>query len=1000
MRKYNITSSVLATLLIIVNATFLFDVSLGTIEINETHAIFTCPNPPIHAIDYSPNGTQIAYLTGDYVGIWDISSNQTIWNYTDNFIRGKVIKWSPNGTMIASGSIYGQIFVISTVTRGLIRKWNAHDGSIHDIDWSPDGKKVVSSASGDYTGFLSVWDVSTGDELLDYQISEPDDPGPPIYSVDWSPSEDKILIGENRSTRILDADTGDILVEVHHSQVDNHYASFSPDGSKFVSGWGGGGRALDEKSSVKFFDINGNEFSFNITGFDEIKRLKWDPIGNEIAIGLDNYSDNSYRIEIWNFISKRMDYLIPLPEKEIEDMRWSNNGRFIAASLSMERGSKGNIEIWELERNLSDPDGDGFIIDDFPYDPSASVDSDNDRYPDEWNPGMGPENSTTGILKIDDFPYNATQWNDTDGDGWGDNYANISWGHNRSIGEFIPNAYKPDRYPLDPTRWNDTDGGTEPPPDLDEDGIPDDSDEDIDGDGWKNIIEEVIDSNQYDNESFPVDSDEDRIPDEIDSDDDNDGIPDLWELKYDLAPLDPNDAGLDVDEDAYSNLLEYHFNTSPKDINNFPVIRMEQVFAVIKTNMGHIAIELYPDKAPITVENFLKYVNDSFYSGLIFHRIIKDYIIQAGGYDTAMREKNATYPPIKNEADNGLSNQRGTIAMARMIESNTATSQFYINSVNNPHLDHGNDIHGYCVFGEVISSMGVVDAIDNFPTLPEPVNHNVPMCNIVISHVDLCTGTLKPDHDGDGIPDSFDLDIDNDGWNNTIEKEVQTDPYDNRSFPLDFDKDGIPDVMDPDIDGDGWNNTIEEEAGTDAFNTSSFPMDTDNDTIFDYLDSDIDGDGWNNTIENQIGTNPYDNTSFPLDQDKDTIPDDIDEDIDGDGWNNTVEIEADTDPYDNHSFPSDLDSDGIPDLLDSDKDGDGVPNVDDPYPEDPDKWEKEEEKNTEGISLWWWMWGLIIALIVVGAIIWIMLIFQKRGEEGDGKLEISKEDDFGRVEKG
>lgn len=146
-------------------------------------------------------------------------------------------------------------------------------------------------------------------------------------------------------------------------------------------------------------------------------------------------------------------------------------------------------------------------------------------------------------------------------------------------------------------------------------------------------------------------------------------------------------------------------SAGPADAKN-PVIVME-------TSMGTMKIELYPDKAPITVKNFLGYVEDKHYDGLIFHRIAKDpAVIQGGGYEPGMKEKK-TKDPIKNEAGNGLSNKPFTIAMARTNKPDSATSQFYINVKDNDFLDRVNsrDGVGYCVFGKVIEGKDVVDKI-------------------------------------------------------------------------------------------------------------------------------------------------------------------------------------------------------------------------------------------------------------------------------------------------
>jgi cyclophilin family peptidyl-prolyl cis-trans isomerase len=158
---------------------------------------------------------------------------------------------------------------------------------------------------------------------------------------------------------------------------------------------------------------------------------------------------------------------------------------------------------------------------------------------------------------------------------------------------------------------------------------------------------------------------------------------------------------------------------------------------VMKTTMGDITLELYQDKAPITVKNFLGYVDDKFYDGTIFHRVIKGFMIQGGGHMADLSKK-PTKDPIKNEADNGLSNVRGTIAMARMPDPNSATAQFFINHADNPGLDHrdkSDQGYGYCVFGKVIAGMDVVDAIANVKIMTSRGMQNVPRETIEITSV-------------------------------------------------------------------------------------------------------------------------------------------------------------------------------------------------------------------------------------------------------------------------
>lgn len=150
---------------------------------------------------------------------------------------------------------------------------------------------------------------------------------------------------------------------------------------------------------------------------------------------------------------------------------------------------------------------------------------------------------------------------------------------------------------------------------------------------------------------------------------------------------------------------------------------------MVETSMGSFTIELFRHKAPITVTNFLKYVREGFYDGLIFHRVIKGFMIQGGGLDENMQPKKTRFA-IKNEATNGLSNRRGTVAMARTALVDSATSQFFINVVDNPFLDHKGkrpEDFGYAVFGEVIEGMDVVDAIREVKTGSRGGHSDVPL---------------------------------------------------------------------------------------------------------------------------------------------------------------------------------------------------------------------------------------------------------------------------------
>jgi peptidyl-prolyl cis-trans isomerase B (cyclophilin B) len=155
----------------------------------------------------------------------------------------------------------------------------------------------------------------------------------------------------------------------------------------------------------------------------------------------------------------------------------------------------------------------------------------------------------------------------------------------------------------------------------------------------------------------------------------------------------------------------------------------------LETSKGDIVIELNEEKAPVTVKNFLNYVRDGFYDGTIFHRVIPNFMIQGGGFNDQMMQK-MTQDPIKNEADNGLSNDRGTIAMARTQDPDSATAQFFINHKDNTFLNHtAPNIQGwgYCVFGKVTDGMDTVDAIASVKTTNRAGHSDVPEDVIVIT---------------------------------------------------------------------------------------------------------------------------------------------------------------------------------------------------------------------------------------------------------------------------
>jgi len=155
----------------------------------------------------------------------------------------------------------------------------------------------------------------------------------------------------------------------------------------------------------------------------------------------------------------------------------------------------------------------------------------------------------------------------------------------------------------------------------------------------------------------------------------------------------------------------------------------------LKTNLGKITLELMPEQAPVSVENFLSYAQSGFYKGAIFHRVLKGFLIQGGGYTTNFEAK-PTRPPIINEANNGLKNTRGSVAMARLPDPNSATSQFFINTAENGFLDYSSTQEGYAVFGQVTEGMDIVDKIQAVATKDvDNIGKNVPVEPVIIEEV-------------------------------------------------------------------------------------------------------------------------------------------------------------------------------------------------------------------------------------------------------------------------
>jgi peptidyl-prolyl cis-trans isomerase B (cyclophilin B) len=178
------------------------------------------------------------------------------------------------------------------------------------------------------------------------------------------------------------------------------------------------------------------------------------------------------------------------------------------------------------------------------------------------------------------------------------------------------------------------------------------------------------------------------------------------------------------------------FSISAYAASSNPATKGKSSMVKLHTNLGVITLQLDDEKAPLTVKNFLDYVNSGFYSNTVFHRVIPNFMIQGGGFESGMKQK-PTNAPVKNEAANGLKNDIYTIAMARTSDPQSATAQFFINTKNNSFLDYpGQDGWGYCVFGKVVDGKEVVDAIGKVKTGNKGFNQDVPLEDVIITKME------------------------------------------------------------------------------------------------------------------------------------------------------------------------------------------------------------------------------------------------------------------------
>jgi len=739
----------------------------------------------------------------------DISQFEIITN------QWSFIEISPDKSIIAIA--YDKwIHVYNTYSGKLMQNLSGHTSQIFDIEFSPNGF-LLASASYEYP--IKIWNVSN-----------------------WSSQEVHLPPGHMKiCTKSLDWAEDSNLLYVSPSACYIYIWDVAQ--KKLIESWNHAGYAIllsnDETKFASYSQNTGELSIFNantgaiILGFsrdiwDITLVLDWSPNDSAIIARCEyNYQSRPSRdgperhgIGIWDVSNGK---LIQMIEKNV-CYCYSYNSRMNMIAISNGSG----LDIYENdgdEDSISDrydafphdpaasidtdkdgaPDEwnpgmtqnnstTGLYLDAWPTDPAASLDSDGDGYPDMWTPGMGPENSTTGLTRLDDLPYDPSASVDIDGDGWPDEW-NIGMGPENST----TNITKLDDFPSEPTQWNDTD----------EDGW---------GDNYANLTwgegrpVGIFIPNAFRPDRYPLD------PTQW-NDNDGDGYGDNYSGNApDLFPDDPfewndtdgdevgDNSDADIDNDGWNNTIELEAGTDPYDDSSFPSDtdgdRIPDVFDDDIDNDGwNNTIESELDTDP--------YDNSSFPSDTdgdgIPDRLDEDDdndgysdIVEIEWDTDPMDRKSYPQKPVWLEipiVEFGGCIFGISFDLSEYILDNDTTVENMVFSVM--------DYNASCIEVSVSGDRLNIDQVNRSRSeiwLRAFDGLHYEDTNITV--IAAGTGLPLPDHDDDGIPDIEDDDIDNDGFNNYVEGLCGTDPYDNQSFPPDMDEDGLPDSLDPDRDGD------------------------------------------------------------------------------------------------------------------------------------------------------------------------------------------------------
>ncbi len=728
-------------------------------------------------IEYSPNGEMLAVTYNKYIRIIDPFSGDLIKNLTGHTLLVGDISFSPDGNYLISGDHDYNIFLWNTTD------WTKENITLplgrtiykNQIAWSKDSKRVFFAPTNANRTF--VWDLSSRMVIDTW------------YNIVWTVkvSNDGTMIASKYDGHIVILRSTDgAILRIFPKDIWVH---------PFICGW-----SLDDTTLLVYIYKSNNKDGESggivlwdvptATPIQEIKNNEWGDLEwGELSPNI-NVIAGFRETGTWgDDYDKLFIYENDADEDSISD-RYDAFPYDPAASIDTDED--GAPDEWNPGMT-EDNSTTGLHLDSWPTDPAASMDSDGDGYPDMWTPGMGPENSTTGLTRLDDLPYDPAASVDTDGDGW-PNEWNEGCDENDST-----TGLKLDDYPSEPTQWNDTDD-----------------------DGWgDNYANFTWAEGRPVGIFIPNASRPDRYP--LDptqwNDTDGDGFGDNYSGNApDLFPDDPfewndtdgdgvgDNSDTDIDGDEWNNSIEKQAGTDPFDDSSFPSdIDGDRIPDVLDDDIDgdgwNNTVESELDTDPYDNSSF---PSDTDGDGLPDKLDADDDndgysdIVELE-YDTDPMDA-ISYPQKPVWLEIPFVEFGGCIFgiffdLSEYISDEDTTIENMVFSV----IEYNDSSIRVSVSGYWLN----INQINRSRSqIWLRVFDGLHYADTNITVIAGGTGLPLPDQDNDGIPDVEDDDIDNDGFNNYVEELCGTDPYDNLSFPPDMDEDGLPDSLDPDRDGD------------------------------------------------------------------------------------------------------------------------------------------------------------------------------------------------------